>query len=241
MLRAALWEPALFRPTLFQNTSAVAPLLLAALANLEAKEAVAVARIICNSIRDAFCWIYIWYRCPVIDAVCADCQHPYAVAQFDNRRDLVIIEGLWLKTRNRDHYHSLLAVSYASTSVCCGNGYSMNFSLQINWALSRKQLQLWQCHWVWGTWAFMLEAAFLSIMLLGARQPNHLLDHRLRLGQTYPRFGFWQIPGCKPRGWRDGRGKICSRLLWSPSIHGKKRSPYVPGNIETSAICDRWD
>ncbi|MFM7381889.1 MAG: cytochrome ubiquinol oxidase subunit I [Microcystaceae cyanobacterium] len=85
---------------------------------------------------------------------------------------LVIIEGLWLKTRNIDYYHHarFWAKLYVlNFGIGVASGLPMAFQFGLNWAPFSESVGdfLGTVLGFEGTMAFMLEASFLGIMLFG--------------------------------------------------------------------------
>ena len=85
---------------------------------------------------------------------------------------LVIIEGLWLKTKNVDYYHHarFWAKLYVlNFGIGVATGLPMAFQFGLNWAPFSESVGdfLGTVLGFEGTMAFMLEASFLGIMLFG--------------------------------------------------------------------------
>lgn len=85
---------------------------------------------------------------------------------------LVIIEGLWLKTRNIDYYHHarFWAKLYVlNFGIGVATGLPMAFQFGLNWAPFSESVGdfFGTVLGFEGTMAFMLEASFLGIMLFG--------------------------------------------------------------------------
>ncbi|CAC5345060.1 MULTISPECIES: cytochrome ubiquinol oxidase subunit I [Planktothrix] len=85
---------------------------------------------------------------------------------------LVIIEGLWLKTRNIDYYHHARFWSklyVLNFGIGVATGLPMAFQFGLNWAPFSEAVGdfLGTVLGFEGTMAFMLEASFLGIMLFG--------------------------------------------------------------------------
>jgi len=85
---------------------------------------------------------------------------------------LVIIEGLWLKTRNLDYYHHARFWSklyVLNFGIGVASGLPMAFQFGLNWAPFAESVGdfLGTVLGFEGTMAFMLEASFLGIMLFG--------------------------------------------------------------------------
>lgn len=93
---------------------------------------------------------------------------------------LVIIEGLWLKTRNPDYYYHarfwsrLYALNFG---VGVATGIPMEFQFGTNWAPFSEAVGNFFGSVIGfeASWAFMLEAAFLGIMLFGWERVNPLI------------------------------------------------------------------
>lgn len=85
---------------------------------------------------------------------------------------LVIIEGLWLKTRNIDYYHHARFWSklyVLNFGIGVASGLPMAFQFGLNWAPFSESVGdfFGTVLGFEGTMAFMLEASFLGIMLFG--------------------------------------------------------------------------
>lgn len=85
---------------------------------------------------------------------------------------LVIIEGLWLKTRNLDYYHHARfwsKIYVLNFGIGVASGLPMAFQFGLNWAPFSESVGdfFGTVLGFEGTMAFMLEASFLGIMLFG--------------------------------------------------------------------------
>lgn len=85
---------------------------------------------------------------------------------------LVVIEGLWLKTRNLDYYHHARFWSklyVLNFGIGVASGLPMAFQFGLNWAPFSEAVGdfLGTILGFESTMAFMLEASFLGIMLFG--------------------------------------------------------------------------
>jgi cytochrome d ubiquinol oxidase subunit I len=85
---------------------------------------------------------------------------------------LIVIEGLWLKTRNIDYYHHVRFGSklyVLNFGIEVATGLPMAFQFGLNWAPFSEAVGdfLGIVLGFEGTMAFMLEASFLGIMLFG--------------------------------------------------------------------------
>lgn len=85
---------------------------------------------------------------------------------------LIIIEGLWLKTRNLDYYHHARFWSklyVLNFGIGVASGLPMAFQFGLNWAPFSESVGdfFGTVLGFEGTMAFMLEASFLGIMLFG--------------------------------------------------------------------------
>lgn len=85
---------------------------------------------------------------------------------------LIVIEGLWLKTRNTDYYHHarFWAKLYVlNFGIGVATGLPMAFQFGLNWAPFSESVGdfFGTVLGFEGTMAFMLEASFLGIMLFG--------------------------------------------------------------------------
>ncbi|PSB13697.1 cytochrome ubiquinol oxidase subunit I [filamentous cyanobacterium CCP1] len=95
---------------------------------------------------------------------------------------LVIIEGLWLKTRNTDYYYHarFWAKLYAlNFGVGVATGIPMEFQFGTNWAPFSEATGNFFGSVIGfeASWAFMLEAAFLGIMLFGWERVNPAIHY----------------------------------------------------------------
>ncbi|OKH24363.1 cytochrome ubiquinol oxidase subunit I [Chroogloeocystis siderophila] len=97
---------------------------------------------------------------------------------------LVIVEGLWLKTRNADYYYHARFWSkfyVLNFGIGVATGIPMEFQFGTNWAPFSEAVGNFFGSVIGfeASWAFMLEAAFLGIMLFGWERVNpivHLLS-----------------------------------------------------------------
>ncbi|GBE95276.1 cytochrome ubiquinol oxidase subunit I [Nostoc cycadae] len=90
---------------------------------------------------------------------------------------LVIVEGLWLKTRNPDYYlHARFWSKFYVLNFGIGvaTGIPMEFQFGTNWAPFSEAVGNFFGSVIGfeASWAFMLEAAFLGIMLFGWERVN---------------------------------------------------------------------
>lgn len=90
---------------------------------------------------------------------------------------LVIVEGLWLKTRNPDYYHHARFWSklyVLNFGIGVATGIPMEFQFGTNWAPFSEAVGNFFGSVIGfeASWAFMLEAAFLGIMLFGWERVN---------------------------------------------------------------------
>ncbi|YAF95528.1 MAG: cytochrome ubiquinol oxidase subunit I [Nodularia sp. CChRGM 3473] len=95
---------------------------------------------------------------------------------------LVIIEGLWLKTRNPQYYYHarFWAKLYAlNFGVGVATGIPMEFQFGTNWASFSEAVGNFFGSVIGfeASWAFMLEAAFLGIMLFGWERVNSIIHY----------------------------------------------------------------
>ncbi len=95
---------------------------------------------------------------------------------------LVIVEGLWLKTKNKDYYHharfwSKLYVLNFGIGVASGS--PMAFQFGTNWAPFSESVGdfFGSVLGFEATMAFMLEAGFLGIMLFGWQRVNPVIHY----------------------------------------------------------------
>lgn len=90
---------------------------------------------------------------------------------------LVIVEGLWLKTRNQDYYYHARFWSklyVLNFGIGVATGIPMEFQFGTNWAPFSEAVGNFFGSVIGfeASWAFMLEAAFLGIMLFGWERVN---------------------------------------------------------------------
>jgi cytochrome d ubiquinol oxidase subunit I len=95
---------------------------------------------------------------------------------------LVVVEGLWLKTRNPDYYYHarFWAKLYAlNFGVGVATGIPMEFQFGTNWAPFSEAVGNFFGSVIGfeASWAFMLEAAFLGIMLFGWERVNAVVHY----------------------------------------------------------------
>lgn len=95
---------------------------------------------------------------------------------------LVIIEGLWLKTKNLDYYHHarFWAKLYVlNFGIGVATGLPMAFQFGLNWAPFSESVGdfFGTVLGFEGTMAFMLEASFLGIMLFGWERVPPLIHY----------------------------------------------------------------
>lgn len=95
---------------------------------------------------------------------------------------LVIVEGLWLKTRNPDYYYHarFWAKLYAlNFGIGVATGIPMEFQFGTNWAPFSEAVGNFFGSVIGfeASWAFMLEASFLGIMLFGWERVNPIIHY----------------------------------------------------------------
>lgn len=95
---------------------------------------------------------------------------------------LVIVEGLWLKTRNPAYYHHarFWAKFYVlNFGIGVASGIPMGFQFGTNWAPFSEAVGNFFGSVIGfeASWAFMLEAAFLGIMLFGWERVNPAIHY----------------------------------------------------------------
>jgi cytochrome d ubiquinol oxidase subunit I len=95
---------------------------------------------------------------------------------------LVIVEGLWLKTRNPDYYYHarFWAKLYVlNFGIGVASGIPMGFQFGTNWAPFSEAVGNFFGSVIGfeASWAFMLEAAFLGIMLFGWERVNPVIHY----------------------------------------------------------------
>ncbi|MBC7823792.1 MAG: cytochrome ubiquinol oxidase subunit I [Candidatus Parcubacteria bacterium] len=95
---------------------------------------------------------------------------------------LVVIEGLWLKTRNPDYYlHARFWAKFyvLNFGVGVATGIPLEFQFGTNWAPFSDAVGNFfgSVLGFEASWAFMLEAAFLGIMLFGWERVNPAIHY----------------------------------------------------------------
>jgi len=90
---------------------------------------------------------------------------------------LVVVEGLWLKTRNKDYYFHARFWSklyVLNFGIGVASGIPMEFQFGTNWAPLSEAIGNFFGSIIGfeASWAFMLEAAFLGIMVFGWERVN---------------------------------------------------------------------
>jgi cytochrome d ubiquinol oxidase subunit I len=95
---------------------------------------------------------------------------------------LVIVEGLWLKTHNPDYYlHARFWSKFYVLNFGIGvaTGIPMEFQFGTNWAPFSEAVGNFFGSVIGfeASWAFMLEAAFLGIMLFGWERVNPVIHY----------------------------------------------------------------
>ncbi|MBD2202006.1 cytochrome ubiquinol oxidase subunit I [Calothrix sp. FACHB-1219] len=95
---------------------------------------------------------------------------------------LVIVEGMWLKTRNPDYYHHarFWAKLYVlNFGIGVASGLPMEFQFGTNWAPFSEAVGdfFGSILGFEGAMAFMLEAGFLGIMLFGWERVNPVIHY----------------------------------------------------------------
>lgn len=93
---------------------------------------------------------------------------------------LIVVEGLWLKTRNPDYYrHARFWSKFYVLNFGIGvaTGIPMEFQFGTNWAPFSEAVGNFFGSVIGfeASWAFMLEAAFLGIMLFGWERVNPIV------------------------------------------------------------------
>lgn len=93
---------------------------------------------------------------------------------------LTIVEGIWLKTRNPDYYHHARFWSkfyVLNFGIGVATGIPMEFQFGTNWAPFSEAVGNFFGSVIGfeASWAFMLEAAFLGIMLFGWERVNPII------------------------------------------------------------------
>ncbi|GJD24059.1 cytochrome bd ubiquinol oxidase subunit I [Rivularia sp. IAM M-261] len=95
---------------------------------------------------------------------------------------LVIVEGLWLKTRNSDYYYHARFWSklyILNFGIGVATGIPMEFQFGTNWAPFSEAVGNFfgSIMGFEATWAFMLEAASLGIMVFGWERVNPIIHY----------------------------------------------------------------
>jgi cytochrome bd ubiquinol oxidase subunit I len=99
---------------------------------------------------------------------------------------LVIVEGVWLKTRNPDYYlHARFWSKFYVLNFGIGvaTGIPMEFQFGTNWGPFSEAVGNFFGSVIGfeASWAFMLEAAFLGIMLFGWERVNPAIHYLLTI------------------------------------------------------------
>jgi cytochrome d ubiquinol oxidase subunit I len=95
---------------------------------------------------------------------------------------LVIVEGLWLRTRNSDYYYHARFWSklyVLNFGIGVATGIPMEFQFGTNWAPFSEAVGNFfgSIMGFEATWAFMLEAASLGIMVFGWERVNPIIHY----------------------------------------------------------------
>ncbi|XWK91038.1 MAG: cytochrome ubiquinol oxidase subunit I [Phormidium sp.] len=95
---------------------------------------------------------------------------------------LVVVEGLWLKTRNPDYYYHARFWSklyILNFGIGVATGIPMEFQFGTNWAPFSEAVGNFFGSVIGfeASWAFMLEAAFLGIMVFGWERVNPAIHY----------------------------------------------------------------
>lgn len=95
---------------------------------------------------------------------------------------LVIVEGMWLKTRNKDYYYHARFWSklyILNFGIGVASGIPMEFQFGTNWAPLSEAVGNFFGSVIGfeASWAFMLEAAFLGIMVFGWERVNPVIHY----------------------------------------------------------------
>ncbi len=95
---------------------------------------------------------------------------------------LVIVEGIWLKTRNKDYYYHARFWSklfILNFGIGVASGIPMGFQFGTNWGPFSEAVGNFFGSVIGfeASWAFMLEAAFLGIMVFGWERVNSVIHY----------------------------------------------------------------
>jgi cytochrome d ubiquinol oxidase subunit I len=95
---------------------------------------------------------------------------------------LIIVEGLWLKTQNKDYYYHARFWSkfyVLNFGIGVASGIPMEFQFGTNWAPLSEAIGNFFGSVIGfeASWAFMLEAAFLGIMVFGWERVNPVIHY----------------------------------------------------------------
>jgi cytochrome d ubiquinol oxidase subunit I len=95
---------------------------------------------------------------------------------------LVIVEGIWLKTRNKDYYYHARFWSklyVLNFGIGVATGIPMEFQFGTNWGPFSEAVGNFFGSIIGfeASWAFMLEAAFLGIMIFGWERVNPAIHY----------------------------------------------------------------
>lgn len=161
---------------------------------------------------------------------------------------LVIVEGCWLKTRNPDYYYHARFWSklyVLNFGIGVATGIPMEFQFGTNWAPFSEAVGNFFGSVIGfeASWAFMLEAAFLGIMLFGWERVNPLIHY---MATILVAFGanlslFWILSAnswmASPAGGEMLNGKFIVRdyfqAIFNPSMPTSVSHMFL-GTLETS-------
>lgn len=161
---------------------------------------------------------------------------------------LVIVEGLWLKTRNSDYYYHARFWSklyVLNFGIGVATGIPMEFQFGTNWAPFSEAVGNFFGSIIGfeASWAFMLEAAFLGIMVFGWERVNPIIHYvstiLVAVGANLSTF--WILTAnswmASPAGGRMVNGKFIVddyfQAILSPSMPTSVLHMFL-GTLETS-------
>lgn len=161
---------------------------------------------------------------------------------------LVIVEGLWLKTRNPDYYYHARFWSklyVLNFGIGVATGIPMEFQFGTNWAPFSEAVGNFFGSIIGfeASWAFMLEAAFLGIMVFGWERVNPIIHYvstiLVAVGANLSTF--WILTAnswmASPAGGRMVNGKFIVddyfQAILSPSMPTSVLHMFL-GTLETS-------
>ncbi|GAA6614293.1 cytochrome ubiquinol oxidase subunit I [Scytonema sp. NUACC26] len=161
---------------------------------------------------------------------------------------LVIVEGVWLKTRNPEYYYHARFWSklyILNFGIGVATGIPMEFQFGTNWAPFSEAVGNFFGSVIGfeASWAFMLEAAFLGIMVFGWERVNPTIHYlsTILVATGANLSTFWILTAnswmASPTGGRMVNGKFVVddyfQAMFSPSMPTSVLHMFL-GTLETS-------